>query len=102
MTAATIPYKGWVDLKFRLLSSENDLSVPFLVTEEILEPPLAGYNVIDEILQRKNDNESLQRQVADVNTAFIDLNLNDSQVLVHFIQETKEAEFCPIKLPKGA
>ena len=49
----TIPYKGWVDLTFRLSSPESELSVPFLVTEEILETPLVGYNVIEEILQKK-------------------------------------------------
>ena len=104
LTAAngtTIPYKGWVDLTFRLSSPESELSVPFLVTEEILETPLVGYNVIEEILQEKNGNESLQRQVADVNSAFTDLNLQDSKVLVNFIQEIKEVELCTVKTTKG-
>ena len=104
LTAAngtTIPYKGWIDLTFRLSSPESELSVPFLVTEEILETPLVGYNVIEEILQEKNGNESLQRQVADVNSEFTDLNLQDSKVLVNFIQEIKEAELCTVKTTKG-
>ena len=53
LTAAngtTIPYKGWVELKFRLSSPESELLVPFLVTEEILETPLVGYNVIEVIV----------------------------------------------------
>ena len=40
LTAANgsdILYKGWVELKFKLLSSSNDLIVPFLVTEEALD-----------------------------------------------------------------
>ena len=67
------------------------------MTEETLETPLVGYNVIEELLQEKNGNESLQRQVADVNSKFTDLNLQDSQVLVNFIQEIKEAELCTVK-----
>ena len=50
----------------------------------------------------------LQRQEADVNASLSDLKLNDSQVLVNFIQVTKEAELCPVKIaqrsmaiPKG-
>ena len=68
MTAAngtTIPYKGWVDLKFRLSSTESEFSVPFQVTDEKLETLLAGYNVIEKMLHGKNDYESLQRQMAD-------------------------------------
>ena len=94
LTAAngtTIPYKGWVELKFRLPSPESELLVPFLVTEEILETPLVGYNAIEEILQG-NDDQSLQRQVVDVNSAFTGLNMNDSNVVVNFVQETKVTE----------
>ena len=47
-------------------------------------------------------------QVADVNTAFTDLNSNASRLLVNVIQDTKEAELCPLKsakrsmtIPKG-
>ena len=68
LTAAngtTIPYKGWVDLKFRLSSPESEFSVPFQETDEKLETPLAGYNVIEKILQGKNYHESLQRQMTD-------------------------------------
>ena len=103
LTAANgtaIPYKGWVDLRFRLSSPENELLVPFLVTDEILETPLVGYNVIEEIIQKKGGNESLQHQVADVNSAFTDLNENDSQALVNFIQEAKEVELCSVKTTK--
>ena len=39
-------------------------------------------------------------QVADVNTAFTDLNSNASHLLVNVIQVTKEAELCPLKTAK--
>ena len=77
------------------------------MTKELLETPLVGYNVIEEILQG-NDDQSLQRQVVDVNSAFTGLNMNDSTEHVNFVQETKETEVCPVKtiirditIPKG-
>ena len=42
----TKPYYGWLDLKLRLSSPESELSVAFLLTQEILETPLVGYKVI--------------------------------------------------------
>ena len=47
---STMPYKGWVELNFRLLkTSENygSITVPFLVTQERIDTPIIGYNVIE-------------------------------------------------------
>ena len=44
-----IPYTGWAELEFRLLSSgreETTVMVPFLITSEELNYPIVGYNVI--------------------------------------------------------
>ena len=54
LTAANgseMPYIGWVELNFRLSSCNNDLIVPFLVTEQYLDSPLIGFNVIEEIIK---------------------------------------------------
>ena len=102
LTAAngtTIPYKGWVDLTFRLYSPESERSVPG--DRGDIRNPTGWVQCDRRNFTRKNGNESLQRQVADVHSAFTDLNLQDSKVLVNFIQEIKEAELCTVKTTKG-
>ena len=51
-----IPYTGWAELEFRLLSSgreETTVMVPFLITSEELNYPIVGYNVIKQIESRE-------------------------------------------------
>lgn len=43
-----------MELNLRLPSSKNDLKVPFLVTEQHLDPPLIGFNAIEEIIRDTN------------------------------------------------
>ena len=103
LTAANgtkIPYKGWVEFRFRLSSPESELLVPFLVTEEVLEMPLIGYNVIEEIMKDQTGAEFLQRQVEDVTLAFTGLNTDDSKTLVNFILNNQETELCPVRTTK--
>ena len=47
-------YIGWVELNFRLSSCTHELKVPFLVTEQCLDSPLIGFNVIEEIIKGSN------------------------------------------------
>ena len=47
-SGATIPYKGWVETRFRLNGEkEKEVTVPFLVTEEHLDQPIICYDVIE-------------------------------------------------------
>ena len=57
LTAANgtkIAYSGWVEIEVRLTSSSKDepsAIVLFLITNENLEYPILGYNVIEELVQ---------------------------------------------------
>ena len=57
LTAANgtkIAYSGWVEIEVRLTSSSKDepsVIVLFLITNENLEYPILGYNVIEELVQ---------------------------------------------------
>ena len=67
MTAANgskVPYIRWVELNFRLRSSKDKLAVPFLVTEQSLDSPLIGFNVVEEIMKTVRKNEVLHQLIA--------------------------------------
>lgn len=100
LTAANgsdIPYKGWVELKFKLLSSSNELTVPFLVTEEALDVPLIGFNVIEEIIKSRDSDNDLNRSVT---SSFTGLNSHDASTFVNFIQNASQEELCSVKTMK--
>ena len=100
LTAANgsdIPYKGWVELKFKLLSSSNELTVPFLVTEEVLDVPLIGFNVIEEIIKSRDSDNDLNRSVT---SSFTGLNSHDASTFVNFIQNASQKELCWVKTMK--
>ncbi|CAB4037594.1 Retrovirus-related Pol poly from transposon, partial [Paramuricea clavata] len=73
LTAANgskIPYVGWVELKFQVQDSANEVSVPFLVTRENLELPLVGFNVIEHMINSGTlqENDILTGSFVGINT----------------------------------
>jgi hypothetical protein len=87
-----IPYTGWVELEFRLLSSgreDTTVMVPFLITSEELNYPIVGYNVIKEIVQCDfvPGGPPRQERSASIKASFA--NCSDSALnnLVELIQE---------------
>lgn len=100
LTAANgseMPYIGWVELNFRLSSCNNDLKVPFLVTEQYLDSPLIGFNVIEEIIKDSNEDVALSQAVT---ASFIDLDSQTASVFVNFIENLNQGELCFIKTSK--
>ena len=59
VNGTTVPYVGWVETSFafREESSVKKLSVPVLVVNLELERPVIGYNVMEQLIQ-KNDDEN--------------------------------------------
>ena len=43
-----IPYHGWAEINFQVTPHSPVLTVPFLVRQETSNPPLIGYNTIEE------------------------------------------------------
>ena len=100
LTAANgseIPYIGWVELNYRLSSCNNEMKVPFLVTEQYLDSPLIGFNVIEEIVKDSNEDFALSQAVA---SSFTDLDSQTASVFVNFIQGLNQKELCSIKATK--
>ena len=94
LTAANgseMPYIGWAELNFRLSSSEIDLKVPFLVTEQCLDSPLIGFNVIEEIVKDSKRDVTLCQAIT---SSFTDLDSRTAPVLVNFIENLNQEELC--------
>jgi len=107
LTAANgtkIPYSGWVEINVRLLdppepgSAQQDLTVPFLVTNEQLQSPIIGYNVIEELL-KENLNPKQMEAVYD---SFPGKSDKDIDTLVNFIQCDASGYLCQVKTGKKA
>ena len=47
----SIPYKRWTELEFKLASHQKSIIVAFLVTKEIIDLPLVGFNAIEELIK---------------------------------------------------
>ena len=73
-----VPYLGYVELKFELLSGTNfsSLAVPFLVTNEKLPRTIVGYNVIAEVV-RSNGSSFLNSD---------ELNLGNQNITTEFVE----------------
>ena len=52
-------YKGWVEVEFQFTSSEDSISVPFLVASENLDCPLIGFNVIEHLIKSEKLNSDI-------------------------------------------
>ena len=73
-----IPYLGYVELKFELLNGTkfSSLTVPFLVTTEMLPRTIVGYNVIAEVIRSNgksnlNFDESSEPDLQNIDTNFL-------------------------------
>ena len=58
-----MPNVGWVELNFRLLWSKVELAVPFLVTDQSLDTPIIGFNVIEEIVKTSSEDAVIHQEI---------------------------------------
>ena len=86
-----------MELNFRLSSCNHDLKVPFLVTEQCLDSPLIGFNVIEEIIKGSNGDAALSKVIT---ASFTDLDSQTASVFVKFIESLNQGELCCIKTTK--
>ena len=89
----SIPYKGWTELEFTLASNQKSIIVPFLVTKEIIDLPLVGFNVIEEFIKTDMFESDLKR-------VFSHVPSDNISVLTDLVKRNNEAEFCCLKTGK--
>lgn len=84
-----IPFAGWVELKFKLGSSKHpqpELLVPVLVSNEpeVAEPPIIGYNVIEQLVMNGMEQHP-EVTPAVVGEAF-SIDCKKANVLIHIVK----------------
>ena len=71
-----IPYKGVSTLQVKLNSSDVEVEVPFLVTQDDILQPILGFNVIETLVNKGVDNKALYTCVSDVSVDRIESVVN--------------------------
>ena len=99
-----IPFLGWVEAEFKLTSdtqSSGPLTVPILVARDELEYPIIGYNVIEEVIKNKGQEERQGAIVDIMSSAFVDVNVESVGALVKFVQGPEEENLCWLRSGKN-
>ena len=107
-----IKYIGWTPIEFRLSNScgENTITVPFLVTETDIDPPIVGFSVIEFLIRGGlNQQSGIETLLNEMIATFTDPSPDNVEAFVDFISVSTPTELCTLKtekkmvvIPKGA
>ena len=104
-----IPYSGFVELEFSFLGEQGipTIIVPFLVTDNALENPIIGYNVIEEIVknqamasENKIEKSDLSNLLVNAMIASFHKEPNTIEALISFMKCVKDDHLGYVKTPK--
>jgi hypothetical protein len=98
-----LPYCGWTEIDFSLLGTNSDygLKIPFLVSKVVLDLPVVGYNVIEEITRKSAVKVNQDKQTSFVNVlccSLIDIERAEVEALVAFLQSERTYDLCNVKV----
>ena len=108
-----IPYKGFVEVRFQPLNSQNrqEVLLPLLVATDRLDHPIIGYNVIEELVKYPADSGCSTEQndiMSSMAASFSTVKPNNIETLVEFMKSNQHSELCSVKtikhdvlIPKG-
>ena len=101
LLGTSIPYTEWIDICLTFGSEQRkstEINVPFLVTEANIDYPIAGYNVIVEVINNGSDViGSLSDLMKD---SFRSSKDEDVKQFANFIQTQEPSEICSLKSSK--
>ena len=79
-----LDYLGYTEIVFKLPGAKL-LNVPFLVSEDELEVPVIGYNVIEEIVKGESENETCN--IVNMIESSLEVSKKKAEALVNLIQK---------------
>ena len=99
VNVSKILYIGWAENDVKLLHPQDnqkhdEITVPFLVTNEKIDSPILGYNVIEELV--KHDDNSVEA----IYSSFPGNGKDKLDALVNFIQSSNSESICGIRTGK--
>ncbi|KAJ8027641.1 hypothetical protein HOLleu_32842 [Holothuria leucospilota] len=100
-TGTPIGFQGWIEVKFQIPNATltgDEIIVPMLVTEEILETPIIGYNVIEEMAQR-GSMKSTQKQFCKL---LPQMSYPQVNKLVNMLQTVDSEEMSTVKTKRNS
>jgi len=98
-----IPHCGWAEIGVRL-SNENEaeIRVPLLITEEDIEQPIIGFNVIELMVKNTDGEVDGDKLLGRMMKSFNQSRDSDIQALISIIRATNSDELCLVKSTKKA
>lgn len=89
-----VPFEGWADIELQILSKNYGhvtIQVPILVTQNCLNHPILGSNVIAEIIRANKDNDS---HITDLLREALSVNDSTAKALVSALEISPPADNC--------
>ena len=96
-----IKYIGWTPIEFRLSNSceENKITVPFLLTETDINPPIVGLNVIELLIRSGlNQQTGIETLLNEMTATFTDSSPDNVKAFIDFISVSTPTELCTFAL----
>ena len=98
----SLPYEGWVEVDCKLIGTDHDygVKIPFLVSKDVLDLSIIGYNVIEKITQSSVDNFEQPPYLDVLSSSFVGVDRGNIEALVDFIRAEKRTELSEIMTTK--
>ena len=95
----SLPYEDWVEVDCKLIGTDHNygVKIPFLVSKDVLDLPIIGYNVIKKITQNSVDNFEQPPYLDVLSSSFVGVDRGNIEALVDFIKAEKPTELSEIK-----
>ena len=96
-----IPYCGWVEIKVRLRGNDNqEVLVPFLITEQNIGPPIIGFNVIELFVREGTVNSEHVHFTEGMKASFDKETREHIPALINLLTNNNSDNFCSVKTTK--
>ena len=97
-----LPYDGWIDVDFKLMGGNHDfgVKVPFLVSNNALDLPIIGYNIIERITQNLSGDTEQPRFLVVLSSSLVGVDRDNVEALVDFIKAEKPSNLSMLKTTK--